>query len=133
VFNHLRRFLIADSLLEFRQGGESKARGAPWRAGSKGDPSSKKNLLRVRGNVCGAPYVSVMSKFPTAGYHIVTTLSRPSTAKMPNRHGDRACEVLGILGNLGLAEGQLRTATPEVARREINQHRPQNEERAVAC
>jgi len=45
----------------------------------------------------------------------------------------KSCEVLGILGSLGLAEGQLRTAAPEVARREINQHRPQNEERAVAC
>jgi hypothetical protein len=49
------------------------------------------------------------------------------------RSRNRTWEGLGILGSLGLAEGPLRTAAPEVARREINQDRPQNEERAVAC
>jgi hypothetical protein len=43
------------------------------------------------------------------------------------------CEVLGILGSLGRAEGQLRTTAPQVAPREINQHRPQNDKRAVGC
>jgi hypothetical protein len=50
-----------------------------------GGPSSGESLLRVKGK---APRrldwsaLSVMSKYPTAGYHRVTILSRPSTVKI---------------------------------------------------